>query len=179
MRNRTLIKALLILTTFGATNAYSGVNEARNIARTAQKAKNLVSRILASGGHQPGSGPVQPGFPGVGGGGFPQPGTGGGTFPWQENDALALPMFMQASGQLNTAANYAFESLNYFLSGNISMGNFKFVSSCSRLAISKSALSRANFAAIQPPVGVFGVFNAEVFAMLNEIENARVSNGCL
>lgn len=181
MKISSIMTIAALVVTFAGSELYAGANEARNIQRVSVKAKNLVNRILSRGPSRPAPGVGQPGIgqPGTGQPGIINPGRPGGIrFPW-ENDALALPMFMQSSSQLNTAANYAFESLNYYLSGNISMGNFKFVSACGRLATAKSALARANFAALQPPVGAFGVFNPEVLNMLNEIETARTTNGCL
>lgn len=167
---------------FTSTQLFAhSAQQAQSIGQTARRAKALVDRILsnAPAGGSFNTPRPQPGFPNP----APRPtwpGTGGGPrFPWQENDNLALPIFTQAGAELNIAANYAFEALDSYLRGQFQMGNFKFVSSCSRLSTAKSALARANFAAVQPPVGFFGVFNNEVLSMLNEIENARRTNQCL
>ena len=104
---------------------------------------------------------------------------GGIQFPWHhENDDLALPAFIQSSQHLGLAGNAALEAEAAFLSGNIQFAVFRFATACSRLSLGKLALTRANYAAIQPPVKNFGVFNPEVLASLNEMEQTRVMVGC-
>ncbi len=63
----------------------------------------------------------------IGGGPIVGPRPGGVVFPWQhENDATALPIFLQASSDLNTSANSALEAQNAFLNGQILSVVFKF-----------------------------------------------------
>jgi hypothetical protein len=177
MKARFIMSLVLASSLFSGASYASDANKAGAIGRVAQKASALTQRILSrsgAGGGSVSTGPVVSG-PQTG------PSTGGGIrFPWEhESDALALPIFMQSAGHLNQAANSAFESQAAFLSGQIQFGLFKFTTACSRLSIGKSSLARANLAALQPPVGFFGVFNVEVLTMLNEIETARITNGCL
>jgi len=167
MKKRILF-ALVLGFSFGS-KAFCGAVEAGNIAAVSQKANSLVQRVLARSNGAPSLSPEVGGLSGL---------EGTGLEDILENDALALPAFMQSASHLSQAANYAFQSQAAYLGGNIAFGNFKFATACARLSIGKLALSRANFAAIQPPVGFFGVFNAEIIAVLQEIFLAQSSNGC-
>lgn len=108
---------------------------------------------------------------------------GGGRSPlWEngleENDALALPIFIQASTSLGNAATLADASLAAFLSFNIALGNFRFAQSCNRMGLSRSQISRANFAAIQPPVGFLAAFSPDITNTVSELLALKATVGC-
>ena len=175
MKVRIILSSALVLMSLSGSSFARNADSAARLVQVSRQASTLIGRILANGGAQPG---VQPGVqPGASGG---SSGGGGIDLPWiVENDAIALPIFMQASGQFNIAGNYAFESQLAYLNGQFAVGNFKFTAACARLSASKNVLARANLAAIQPPVGLFGAFNGEVLNMLNVIEQTRLGSGCL
>lgn len=179
MKARFIMSLVLASSVLSGSSFAADAASAARLGAVAKKASALTQRIISrSGASGSGNGSVETG-PVAG----PETGPASGGvihFPWEnENDALALPIFLQSSSQLDQAANFAFQSQFHFLNGQIQIALFEFTSACSRLAIGKSALARANLAAIQPPVGFFGVFNVEVLTMLNEIQLARTSNGCL
>lgn len=96
----------------------------------------------------------------------------------QENDALALPVLIQASTSLGQAASLSDQAKLAFLAGNFQLGNFRFSQACNRMGISRSQIARANTAAMQPPVNLLAAFGPDLTATVVELNALRVSEGC-
>lgn len=164
----------------------AGSGNAQNLQAGILKAKAVVDRAIAAtggaGGGSGGAGGAPSGDPwggGFPGGGFP----GGGTGPWltadvAENDAIALPILIQASTSLGQAASFSDQAKLAYLGGNIAFGNFRFAEACNRMGISRSQIARANTAALQPPMGFLAAFGPDLTATVVELNALRASEGC-
>lgn len=175
--------------------AFSGLahaataDNAQNLQSALLRAQSVVDRAISSvggGGGGGGGGGDDGGWGGGGGGGGGW--GGGGSGPWsvsedvlmelQENDALALPVLIQASTSLGQAASLSDQAKLAFLAGNFQLGNFRFSQACNRMGISRSQIARANTAAMQPPVNLLAAFGPDLTATVVELNALRVSEGC-
>ncbi len=95
-----------------------------------------------------------------------------------ENDAVALPIYMQASSSLGNAAVHADQSVASFLTGNIAFGNYSFSVACAKMGIGRSQVSRANFAALLPPAGFLTAFGPDLTELVTELGLLKLTVGC-
>ena len=165
------------------------------------QAKAKIDQAISATGAAPGSGNTGGGFPGGGfpgggfpGGGFPGGGFPGGGFPggghgpWftaegdelavAESDALALPIYVQASGNLFDASSQADNANIHFLQGQIALANFEFANACAKMGISRSQIARANLAALQPPLGFLAPFGPQLADVVVNLNQLRAAEGC-
>lgn len=96
----------------------------------------------------------------------------------EESDAVALPIYVQASASLGNAAVNADQAVLNFLSGNIAFGNYSFSVSCAKMGIGRSQVSRANFATLLPPPGFLTTFGPELTELVTELGLLKVTVGC-
>jgi hypothetical protein len=188
------INALLITAGFAVSGlAHAGTaDNAQNLQSALLRAKSVVDRAISAvgevGGGGGGGGGASDGGGWGGGGSGGGGGGGGGTGPWSvsedflmelpENDALALPVLIQASTSLGQAASLSDQAKLAFLGGNFQLGNFRFSQACNRMGISRSQIARANTAAMQPPVNFLAAFGPDLTATVVELNALRASEGC-
>ncbi len=166
------------------------VQDAQVLKAGIYRAKSMVDNALRAAGSNGSTGgggsfPTNPGVPSGGGhGGFyvepdltslPELYDSGDV---NESDALALPVFTQASGSLFDAGHFVDVSTIDLLGGNIQQGNFEFAMACSRMGISRSQIARANLAALQPPTGLLAPFSADLLQVVTELNALRFSANC-
>jgi hypothetical protein len=184
------VNALLMTAGFAVSGlAHAGTaDNAQNLQSALLRAKSVVDRAISAVGGGGGGASDGGGWGGGGSGGGGGGGGGGGTGPWSvsedflmelpENDALALPVLIQASTSLGQAASLSDQAKLAFLGGNFQLGNFRFSQACNRMGISRSQIARANTAAMQPPVNFLAAFGPDLTATVVELNALRASEGC-
>jgi len=180
---RTMVKVSIATVALTSMPAFAAGNPGNSQALAAglRQAKAVVDNAIA--GAQ-GAGGLSGGSTGGSTGSAPGGGNGPGG-PWgmtvedvNENDAIALPVLIQASTSLGQAATDSDLANFAFISGNIAFGNFKFALACSQMGISRSQISRANTAALQFPLGFLSAFGPDLTQVLIELNQLKFTEGC-
>ena len=95
-----------------------------------------------------------------------------------ENDALALPILLQASSTLFQAGQSADQAIAAFLVANIAFGNYRFSMACLNTGLARSQVARANIAALQPPAGFLVAFSPDLGNVVTELLLLRATVAC-
>lgn len=184
---KSLVSTAIVALLSNSVAQAATVQDAQVLKAGIYRAKSIVDNALRAAGSNGSTGgggsfPTNPGVPSGGGhGGFyvesdlPDLLNDGDV---NESDALALPVFIQASGSLFDAGHFVDVSTIDLLGGNIQQGNFEFAMACSRMGISRSQIARANLAALQPPTGLLAPFSADLLQVVTELNALRFSANC-
>lgn len=159
-----LLAGLLLTGVLGTAEAQAAdLAKARMLSQGVKRAKSIVDRaIRAAGGAEAGA----------------ESYTESDTGDDSESDALALPIYVQASASLGEAAESADQAVFSFLTGNIAYGNYTFSVSCAKMGIGRSRISRANLATLIPPVGFLAPFGPELTDLVTELGLLKFTVGC-
>ena len=95
-----------------------------------------------------------------------------------ENDAMALPILLQASSTLFQAGQSADQAVAAFLAANIAFGNYRFSMACLNTGLARSQVARANIAALQPPAGFLVAFSPDLGTVVTELILLRATVAC-
>ncbi len=96
-------------------------------------------------------------------------GRGDGEAGGDENDALAVPVLLEASGSLFTAGQRADDALFAALSGNFALATFRFTQACTQTGLARSQVARARLAALAFPPGFLTVVAGDFTLIVNEL----------